>query len=47
MAQRGRQDRPNSQPLADRHIYIRIVLGIMAEQNLAGAYAVGGNAGIR
>src|SRR6202163_4925581 len=47
MAQRGGQERPNTQPLADRHIYIRIVLGIMAEHDLARAYTVGGNPGIR
>ena len=46
MAQRGRQDRPHSQPLAGRHIHVGIVLRVMAEHDLAGADAIGGNPGI-
>ena len=46
MAQRGRQDGPHSQPLAGRHVHMGIVLRIMAEHDLAGADAIGGNPGI-
>jgi len=47
MAQGRGQDGPNSQALAHRHVYVRIVLRIMAEHDLPSADAVGGNAGIR
>ncbi len=46
MPQRGGQNGPHPQPLADRHIYVRIVLRVMAEHDLPGADAIGGNPGI-
>ena len=47
VAQRRSQDGADSQALADRDVDMRIVLRIMAEYDLAGAHAIGGNAGIR
>lgn len=46
MAQRRGQDGPDSQAVADRYVYMRIILRVMAEHDLASAYAVGGNPGI-